>query len=300
MTGVAFGRTLNRWAGPIFIAPAVIFFGVYTLYPVLRAIYLSFTRYQFASIQPPTFIGLNNYVTAFQDPSVTGGLAKALWFTLLFYPGAIVLPLAVALLLDRVQSPRAGGLYRVLLYIPAIIPSPLIFALWRWMYAPSTGLANMFVVDTLHLTATRPLWVADPLLAMPSIAFMEWWWGLGQMAVFFLVGLSQIPRDLYEAARIDGAGEWQLIRRITLPLLRPTILTWVVLKISVFAVVVEMMVFGGTGDTLMTWARYAWENAFVYGLLNVGYGATVGMIGAVVMCVLAFSAHRLLRSESYL
>ena len=215
----------------MFIAPAVIFFAVYTLYPVLRAIYLSFTRYQFASIQPPTFIGINNYITAFQDPSVTGGLGKALWFTLLFYPGAIVLPLAVALLLDRVQSPRAGGLYRVLLYIPAIIPSPLIFALWRWMYAPSTGLANMFVVDTLHLTATRPLWVADPLLAMPSIAFMEWWWGLGQMAVFFLVGLSQIPRDLYEAARIDGAGEWQLIRRITLPLLRPTILTWVVLKI---------------------------------------------------------------------
>ncbi|MEA3058736.1 MAG: multiple sugar transport system permease protein, partial [Sphingomonadales bacterium] len=171
----------------------------------------------------------------------------------------------MALLLDRVQHPAAGGLYRVLFYIPAIIPSPLIFALWRWMYAPSTGLINFLVVDTLHIATSRPLWVADPHMAMPSIALMEWWWGLGQMAVFFLVGLNNISRDLYEAARIDGASEWQLIRRITLPLLRPTILTWVVLKITVFAVVVEMLVFGGTGDTLMTWARYAWENAFVYG-----------------------------------
>jgi multiple sugar transport system permease protein len=262
--------------------------------------YLSFTRYQFASLQPPSFVGLSNYSTALQDPAVIGGLGKALWFTVLFYPGAILLPLAVALLLDRVQNPRASALYRVLLYVPAIIPSPLIFALWKWMYAPTTGLANLVVVDTFHLTATRPLWVADPYMAMPSIALMEWWWGLGQMAVFFLVGLSQIPRDLYEAARIDGASEWQLIGRITLPLLRPTIMTWVVLKITVFAVVVEVLVFGGTGTTLMTWARYAWENAFVYGLLNVSYGATVGIIGAAVMCVLAFGAHRVLRSESYL
>jgi multiple sugar transport system permease protein len=291
---------LERWAGPVFVAPAVLFFCVYTFYPVLRGAYLSFTRYQFASIEPPSFIGLNNYVTALQDPAVIGGLGKALWFTVLFYPGAIVLPLAVALLLDRVRDARVSALYRVLLFIPAIIPAPLIFALWKWMYAPSTGLANLVVVDTLHLTTTRPLWVADPFMAMPSIAIMEWWWGLGQMAVFFLVGLSLIPRDLYEAARMDGANELQLIWRITLPLMRPTIMTWVVLKITVFAIVVEVLVFGGTGTTLMTWARYAWENAFVYGLLNVGYGATVGMIGAVAMCVLAFGAHRLLRSEPYL
>jgi multiple sugar transport system permease protein len=292
-------RALERWAGAVFVAPAVLFFGVYTLYPVLRALYLSFTHYQFASSEPPVFVGLQNYVTALQDPLVIGGLGRALWFTALFYPGAIILPLGVALLLDRVQHPAASGAYRVLLYIPAIIPSPLIFALWRWMYAPSTGLLNFLVVDTLHIVSTRPLWVADPQWAMPSIAIMEWWWGLGQMAVFFLVGLNTISRDLYEAARIDGAGELQLIRYITLPLLRPTILTWVVLKITVFAVVVEMLVFGGTGDTLMTWARYAWENAFVYGLLNVSYGATVGWIGAIVMCVLALVAHRLLRGESY-
>lgn len=293
------GRALERRAGWVFVGPAVVFFVVYTLYPVLRALYLSFTKYQFASSQPPVFVGLSNYETALQDPNVIGGLGRALWFTVLFYPGAIILPLAVALLLDRVQQPGMSALYRVLLYIPAIIPSPLIFALWRWMYAPSTGLVNLLVVDTLHLAKTRPLWVADPLMAMPSIAGMEWWWGLGQMTVFFLVGLNSISRDLYEAARIDGASEWQVIWRITLPLLRPTILTWVVLKITVFAVVVEMLVFGGTGTTLMTWARYAWENAFVYGFLNVSYGATVGWIGAIVMCVLAFIAHRLLRSESY-
>jgi multiple sugar transport system permease protein len=260
---------------------------------------LSLTNEQFASTEAASFIGLDNYVRAVQDPKVTGGLVRALWFTVLFYPGAIILPLLLALVLDRVGRERVSASYRVLLYIPAIIPAPLIFALWLWMYGPSTGLANQLVVDTLGLSDQRLLWTADPAMAMISIAIMEWWWTLGQMTVFFLVGLRNIPNALYEAARLDGASEVRLVRHVTLPLLRPTIMTWVLLKMTAFAVVVEMLVFQGRGDSLVTWARYAWEQAFIFGSLNVSYGAAIGWIGAAVMVVLVFVAYRLLRGEPY-
>ena len=285
--------------GLLFVAPALAFFALYTLYPVLRSLMLSVTDEQFASSEAVHFAGLDNYVRALQDPMVTGGLMRALWFTVLFYPGVIILPLLLALVLDRVGNERVGATYRVLLYIPAIIPAPLIFALWLWMYGPSTGLVNQVLVDDLHLLQTRPLWTADPATAMISVALMEWWWSLGQMTVFFLVGLRSIPQDLYEAARIDGASESRIVRHITLPLLRPTILTWALLKVSAFAVVVEMLVFQGRGDSLQTWARYAWEQGLSFGLLNVSYASAIGWIGAGSMVVIVIVLYRVLRSDPH-
>jgi multiple sugar transport system permease protein len=283
--------------GYLFIAPALVFFLAYTFYPVLRSLWLSFTDEQFASFAAVHFVGLDNYVRALQDPYVTGGLIRALWFTVLFYPGAIILPLGLALILDRVGHERASATYRVLLYIPAIIPAPLIFALWLWMYGPTTGLFNQLLVDQFHVVNRGLLWTADPSTAMISVAIMEWWWSLGQMSVFFLVGLRSIPQDLYEAARIDGAGELKVVRHITLPLLRPTIMTWVLLKVAAFAVLVEMLVFQGRGDSLVTWARYAWEQGFTFGQLNVSYGSAIGWVGAAAMVVLVLVLYRVLRSD---
>jgi multiple sugar transport system permease protein len=285
--------------GFLFILPAFAFFLLYTFYPVLRSLWMSFTDEQFASSEAVRFVGLDNYVRALQDPIVTGGLVRALWFTLLFYPGVIVFPLLLALVLDRVGHERTSATYRVLLYIPAIIPAPLIFALWLWMYGPTTGLLNQILVDQTHLLNRGLLWTADPSMAMISVALMEWWWSLGQMTVFFLVGLRAIPQDLYEAARIDGASELRVVRHITLPLLRPTIMTWVLLKVAAFAVVVEMLVFQGRGDSLVTWARYAWQQGFQFGQLNVSYGSAIGWVGAISMVIIVLFLYRVLRSDPH-
>jgi multiple sugar transport system permease protein len=260
-------------------------FLVYTCYPVLRSLYLSFTDYRFAQLGNTHTTGLQNYREALTDPRVTSGFIKAALFLLLFYFGGILIPLVIALVLDRVKNERIAGLYRVLLYIPAIIPGPLIFAMWLWIYDPSNGLMNYLLVDVLHVADQGPGWLSDPHQALLAVAIMEWWWGLGQMTVFLLVGLKAIPRELYESARIDGANELRVVRHIALPLMTPTIMTWMILKLSAFGVVVEMLVLQGAGDSLQTWGRYAWETAFT-GALNVGYASAIGWLGGIAMVLM--------------
>ena len=124
------------------------------------------------------------------------------------------------ILVDRVTQPRLATFYRVILLIPAVIPSTLVFVLWKWMYNYQVGPINHFLVDILGLftvyrcAAMARRHAADACRRSPS---WKWWWGLGYHTIFFLAGLAAIPRDLPEAARIDGANEWQIFWHITLP-----------------------------------------------------------------------------------
>lgn len=276
-------RRRKRWVLWLFLVPALISFGVYTTFPVIRSIYISLTNYRFAQIGDSQFIGFGNYITALTDPVFLSGIAKGFAFLLLMYAGGIIVPLLVALLADRITNEKASGVYRVILYLPAVIPGPMVFAMWMWIYNPSSGLANYLLDDVLGLGS--PGWLSDPTQALLAVALMDTWWGLGQMTVFLLVGLQAIPRELYESARIDGAGELRVAWHITLPLLTPTIVTWAILKISNFAVVVEVLILQGAGDSLMTWARYAWEQAFT-GSFNASYAAAIGWLGGIGMLMM--------------
>jgi multiple sugar transport system permease protein len=277
----ALWRPFDKRLGVLFLIPALLSFGVYTAYPAVKSLYLSLTNANYVTGAEP-YVGLHNYSKALHDPLVGNGLMVAAEFTVLFYLGGLALPLVTALALGRVRQRGLGSLYRVLLYIPAVIPGPLIFQMWLWMYDPSTGLINSILVNRLHFMSSGPTWVANPKLAVLSVAIMEWWWGLGQMTVFLWVGLRTIPEELYEAARLDGASEFRITRHVRLPLLLPTLMTWAVLKVAAFAVIVEMIIFQGPGNSLMSWARYAWQTAFT-GSYALGYAAAVGWIGAVVM-----------------
>ncbi|MCC7354316.1 MAG: sugar ABC transporter permease, partial [Anaerolineae bacterium] len=115
------------------------------------------------------FVGLKNYSTALNDHWVTEGFGKGAYFMVFFYIGSFFAPLLVALVASRVTNPRLNALYRALLFLPAIVPSPLVYRLWRWLYMPSFGLINYILVDKLHLLNERPLWLASPTLAMPSL-----------------------------------------------------------------------------------------------------------------------------------
>jgi multiple sugar transport system permease protein len=115
--------------------------------------------------------------------------------------------------------------------------------------------------------------------------------------LLLLVGLGNIHRELYEAARIDGASEWQLIRHITLPLLKPVFLVMMVLKMGVFAVVEPMLIAPGVGQSTWTWAWYAYDQAFVQGNLRMGYASAIGYLGALFMSVFVYCQYRLFRHE---
>ncbi|MCS7260089.1 MAG: sugar ABC transporter permease [Anaerolineae bacterium] len=274
----------------LYVLPALFFFCMYMLYPIIEVVVIAFTDYKFLSDKPMQFIGLTNFINAFQDPLVHLGLWRALYFTLIFLPGVIFIPLFVAILLDRVANPTLASLYRVILLIPAVIPGPMIFVLWRWMYDFEIGPINTVLVNYLRLFTYRnaPQWLGDSPLTIPAIAFVEWWWGLGYHTMFFLAGLAAIPRELFEAARVDGANEWQMFWNVTLPRLRPIFVILVVLRFgTAMAVIDEYIIMGGFNRALptYTWTVYMWHLAFNIGDWFQGYAAAIGWIGAAAMLI---------------
>ena len=284
-----FRRGMGAW---MFLLPALIFFVGYQVYPVIRVLWMSFTDYQFLSNEPAQWVGLENYKAAFRDPLMWQSLWRAALFTIMFLPGTIILPLLLAILVDRVKNPWLATLYRVILIIPAVIPSTLVFVLWKWMYNFQVGAINHLLVDTLGLFTlqTAPQWLGGTALTLPSIAIMEIWWGLGYHTIFFLAGLAAISKDLPEAARIDGASEWKVFWHITLPMLAPIMMILVVLRFgTAMAVIDEYLIFGGfnRASPTYTWTMFMYEQAFKIGLWRQGFAAAIGMIGAVaMMCVM--------------
>src|SRR6266851_543253 len=201
----------------------------------------------------------------------------------------IFTPMLLAILVDRVSHPTLATTYRLILLIPAVIPGPLIFILWKWLYNFNIGPIDYLLIQTGVVTQqTAPQWLGDANLVLPAIAIMEVWWGLGYHTMFYLAGLAAIPKELFEAARVDGANEWTLFRHITLPRLRPILLVLVVLRFgTAMAVIDEYLILGGFNRALptYTWTVYMWDEAFQIGDWFQGYAAAIGWIGAAAMLV---------------
>lgn len=290
------GRTLSRelsrqqmvtW---VFLVPAIVFFVGYQLYPIIRVVWISFTDYQYLSGESAQWVGWANYLEALRDPLLWESLGRAAWFTAMFLPGTIIFPLLLAILVDRVENPRLATFYRVILLIPAVIPSTLVFVLWKWMYNYQIGPINYFLVDVLgwFTLYDAPQWLGGTALTLPSIAIMEIWWGLGYHSIFFLAGLAAIPKELPEAARIDGATEWQVFWHVTLPRLQPIMMILIVLRFGTsMAVIDEYLIFGGFNrdSPTYTWTIFMYDQAFKIGLWRQGFAAAIGMIGAFVMMI---------------
>ncbi len=272
----------------LFLAPAVVFFIGYQVWPIVRVLWLSFTNFEFLSDKPAQWVWFDNYAQALQDPLMWASLGRAALFTIMFLPGTIILPLLLAILVDRIANQRLATLYRVILLIPAVIPSTLIFVLWKWMYNYQSGPINHLLVNTFGLFTLQnaPQWLGGTALTLPAIAIMEVWWGLGYHTIFFIAGLAAIPKDLPDAARIDGANEWQVFWHVTRPQLAPIMMILVVLRFgSAMAVIDEYLIFGGfnRASPTYTWTIFMYDQAFKTGLWRQGYAAAIGMIGAIAM-----------------
>lgn len=286
----------------LFLLPAAVFFIGWQLYPLLRVLWLSFTNYRYLGNDPARWVGLANYQEALIDPLFHTGLLRAFAFTLMFLPGTIVLPLLLAVLIDRVATPWLASLYRIILLIPAVIPGPLIFVLWKWLYDFQVGPINQILVNVLHLytAETAPQWIGGTALSLPAVAIMELWWGLGYHTMFFLAGLAAIPRDLPEAARIDGANEWNMFWHVTVPRLLPVLSVLVVLRFgSAMSVIDEFLIFGGfnRATPTYTWTVYMYDLAFHTGEWLQGYAAAIGWLGALVMMVVVVGLLYVFRSR---
>jgi multiple sugar transport system permease protein len=285
-----------------FLVPTILFFVSYQVYPILRVFWISFTDFQYLSNEPAHWVWFDNYIAAFNDPLMWRSLWRAALFTIMFLPGTIILPLLLAILVDRVTNPRLATFYRVVLLIPAVIPSTLVFVLWKWMYNYQVGPINHFLVDILGLFTLQnaPQWLGGTPLTLPAVAVMEWWWGLGYHTIFFLAGLAAIPKELPEAARIDGANEWQVFWHVIRPRLAPIMMILVVLRFgTAMAVIDEYLIFGGfnRASPTYTWTIFMYDQAFKLGLWRQGFAAAIGMIGAIAMMFVMVLLLRIFRPK---
>ncbi len=291
-------RGLSNW---VFLLPMMFFFIGYLAYPIIRVLWISFTDYRYLRNEPANWVGLENYRNAIVDPLLHSGLLRALEFTLMFLPGTILLPLLLAVLIDRVTHPRLASIYRVILLVPAVIPGAMIFVLWKWLYNFQIGPINVILVQLgLFTEQTAPQWLGGTSLTLPAVAAFEVWWGLGYHTMFFLAGLAAIPKDLNEAARIDGANEWQLFWHVTIPRLLPILSILVVLRFgSAMALIEEFLIFGGfnRASPTYTWTMYMYEMAFKTGDWLQGYAAAIGWIGTMAMMIVVAGLLYLFRSR---
>jgi ABC-type sugar transport system permease subunit len=231
----------------LFVVPAVLYVGVFHLVPVVYGLVLSFTDYNPLSRSGPRLVGLDNYVTLVQDPAFVDSLRVTGTYVLMVLPPTVAIALGLALLVNR---PFPGvGLVRSALYLPHIVALTAVSMVWLWMYSPN-GLVNE-VLGTFGLPDQS--WLYDEDAALPAVAAMRVWKALGSNMVLLLAGLQAIPRELYEAARVDGAGRWALFRHITLPGLKP-ILVYVVAMDIIFLAqgFAEIFVLTGGGPLAST------------------------------------------------
>ena len=296
------GTLLKRiWKGKfayLLLVPLLAFYGFFVLYPSFRTIQFVFMRYEFLRPDRIQFNGLENIIRWIQDPRVPETTWVTIKFFLMYVPSSTLLALFVALALDRVIRVRAATLYRTLFYLPVVLPAGIIFIVWTWIFDPTWGVLNT-IIWNLHLPWPWTRWLADPVSALPALAFMSVWRLMGVTMLLFLVGLGNISNEIREAARIDGASEWQLIRFIELPLLIPTFLIILTLRLQVLGMVEEPLVMtqGSPVRSTMTYGLQAYYISFRDGNWDMGYGSTWFIILGVFSALTAVLAWKLMHQE---
>lgn len=290
----------GRW-GYAFIAPALIPFLIFTIYPLIQGIALSFYD---AGVNRDRweFIGLSNYTRLLtRDPVFPTAVKNTFVFVLGVVPAAMIICLFVAVLIYPLNQ-RTQTFFRAAFYMPVVSAGVVLAMVWTYMYSQEYGLLNYLleVTGILDLVngGEKIGWLAHPNTALMSLAIVVLSWSLGQPLILFLAGLGAIPEVLYDAAKIDGATSWQSFWKITLPLLRPTILfVLVILTIAVFQVfvVVQLMTLGGPANATQTIVYRIWVSAFT--TFKFGYASAMAVILLAIVSVLAIVQFKLLDKQ---
>ncbi|MEW6665457.1 MAG: sugar ABC transporter permease [Thermodesulfobacteriota bacterium] len=264
----------QRDRGIPFVIPSLIFISLVTLFPGIYVLYLSFFR-KLPIFGITRFAGLDNYLFLFRDDRFWNALWNTVYFTACSVSLELVVGLAVALLLNRSFPLR--GLVRAVVLIPWAIPTVVSAKMWEWMYNTDFGVFN-------YLLGADVNWLGNPSWALNAAVFMDVWKTTPFVAILLMAGLQVIPGELYQAARVDGAGDWNILRRITLPLLMPVVLVVLVFRtLDAFRIfdAVYVLTGGGPANTTETLSVYAYKVLFQ--TLQFGYGSSLAVV--VFLCV---------------
>jgi len=278
---VAANRVRSTALGYALLAPSL--FGVVTflLLPMLVVLWLSLHRWDL--LGPIRYVGLDNWHAVLTDPSFRTSLLVTLAFIAIVVPVQTVLGLIAAAMLAR--GLPGSGFFRTLYVLPWICAPLAIAVLWRWILAPTDGAVSTLLGHQIE-------WLADPSLALPVVSAVVVWTNVGYVTLFFLAGILNIPEDIHNAARTDGATAWQRFRRITLPMLRPTLffvtVTGIISAAQVFDTVYALTRGGPQGRTDLV-AHRIYAEAF--GAAAVGRAAVMAVVLFVVLVGVTIAQH---------
>ena len=281
--------------GLALIMPWVLGFLIFNLFPFVTSLYLSFTDYNI--LRPlslerlPRFVGPDNYAYALtEDPNFWPSIRLTLLYGALSIPLGMAGSLGTAMLLAR--NVKGVGIWRTIYYMPAVLPAAATALLWRWMFNPSNGLINTILSPALTLLGLdKPAWFTDPGLVLPSYVIMGMWGIFGTTTVILLAGLKNIPRELYEAATIDGAGPVGQFRHVTIPMLTPTLfyvlVTSMIGALQFFTAALFIQTPRSAGIFLNV---YIWQQAFQS--QKMGYASALAWILLIITLALTLLVFR--------
>ncbi len=251
---------------------------VFFFFPVVAALFMSFTDfdiYGLSDIGFVRFIGLSNYADLLNDPLFWTALKNTFYFVLVGGPLSIAVSLGAALLINS-RLVRFKSFFRLMYFVPVVATLVSVAVVWRYIYHPRFGLLN-FALDKIGI---EPIdWLGDPVWAMPAIILLAVWKNFGFNMIIFIAGLQNIPEELYEAARIDGANAVSQFKSITLPMLAPTMLfVGIITMIGYFQLFAEpyVMTQGGPVNSTLSIVLYMYQEGFRW--WNMGYSASLAFV----------------------
>lgn len=275
-------RRSDRLTGLAFVAPGLILYGAFVLYPLIQSVYVSFTSWDGVSPTKP-FVGLDNYRAMFHDDLFWTSLKHNITWLVVATFVPIVLGLFLAVLASGAR--RFRTVYRVGFFLPFILAPSAVTAIWSWIYDPTIGVLNN-ALEAIGLGDLTQGWLGDPNIALYCVAFCGLWAGTGFSFVVFMAALQDVDPETRDAAVVDGAGPFRLFWHITMPQLRHSIRFLVLLSL-IFGFAAFELVFlltgGGPGNSTELLGTYAYRVAFQFG--HVGYGTALTTVMAVLALV---------------
>ncbi|ADD02957.1 binding-protein-dependent transport systems inner membrane component [Thermoanaerobacter mathranii subsp. mathranii str. A3] len=269
----------NNVNGLLFALPWIIGFLIFTFYPIVASFYYSFTKYNVAT--KPKWIGLENYTSIFKDELFLKAFYNTGYYVAGLVPLGLIVGLILALLL--VQPLKEKYLYRALIYLPSIVPVYALAVISLVFFNPYFGLVNGFLSI---FGANGPMWLSDENWVKFTIVLLSQW-GAGGTALIFMAAINDIPKDLYEAAMLDGANGWQTFWKITLPLMSPAILYYLITA-TIGAVQIfdlpQIMTGGGPANASLSYIMYLYRQGFRY--LNIGTASAMAWILFILTIIL--------------
>ncbi|MFJ9746920.1 carbohydrate ABC transporter permease [Streptomyces chartreusis] len=273
----------------VFIAPALLGFAAFLLWPTLRGVYLSFTRFNL--LTPPEWVGLDNYVRMVHDPIFWDSLLVTVEYVVINIGVQTMSALAIAVLLQRLTQ---SAVLRGIVLTPYLMSNVVAGIVWLWMLDTQLGIGNELIAG---LGLDRIPFLADETWAIPTIALINVWRHVGYTALLLFAGLMAIPNDVYEAAKVDGASEWRMFWRITMPLLRPVLAVVLIMTvIGSFQVfdTVAVTTAGGPANATNVLQYYIYGAAF--GRFQFGYASAMSVALLVVLSAITVLQYRITRA----